>query len=291
MNLFRLKKAALAATNEFPKTVRVAPKTTNEIIEEIHETFYTEVDRLLAEARIGKSEESTKEDLIAKAQRLRSLGFGATKEVSEAFEEENRLRLVKQVNDEKASLVRAIQYFSHKYPHYKFITEQSVQRICEKYGLVYGAVSNYIGEVPEENLQHIEKFSIKEKDECYSLITRYYHRFEDEAGSYLSKSEAEVRERQKEAERKNWRDMGMWMQQSFSTEIIVKCPLEIAAPKKDFKITDRQEVRGFRIFDKPEIPDPVVLQPVFFEGKKHYLIVTAWGLEASDPIVVNEVMN
>ena len=31
-------------------------KTTNEVIEEIHETFYTEVDRLLASALVAKAE-------------------------------------------------------------------------------------------------------------------------------------------------------------------------------------------------------------------------------------------
>jgi len=34
-------------------------------------------------------------------------------------------------------------------------------------------------------------------------------------------------------------------------------------------------------------PDPVVLYPV----EKGYIIVTAWGDEASDPLVANEQMN
>ena len=36
-----------------------------------------------------------------------------------------------------------------------------------------------------------------------------------------------------------------------------------------------------------DIPDPVVLQPV----KGGYLILTAWGDEASDPLVINENFN
>ena len=38
---------------------------------------------------------------------------------------------------------------------------------------------------------------------------------------------------------------------------------------------------------RKHIPDPVVLQPV----KGGYLIITAWGDEASDEIVVNQKMN
>lgn len=34
-------------------------KTTNQIIDEIHESFFTEVDRLLADAKILKSDETT----------------------------------------------------------------------------------------------------------------------------------------------------------------------------------------------------------------------------------------
>jgi hypothetical protein len=65
----------------------------------------------------------------------------------------------------------------------------------------------------------------------------------------------------------------------------MKCPLEIAAPLKDFNMTGA-EVNGFKI-SKIEIPDPIVLKPVIFNNQKHYLIVTAWGLEAADELVVN----
>jgi hypothetical protein len=67
------------------------------------------------------------------------------------------------------------------------------------------------------------------------------------------------------------------------------CPLEIAAPASDFDTTG-MELKNFKL-SPIEFPDPIVLQPVFFEGSKHYLIVTAWGLEASDEMVVNEKMN
>ena len=50
------------------------------------------------------------------------------------------------------------------------------------------------------------------------------------------------------------------------------------------------ELKNFKL-SKIEIPDPVVLKPVFFKGMKHYLIVTAWGLEASDELVANQNHN
>jgi hypothetical protein len=46
-------------------------------------------------------------------------------------------------------------------------------------------------------------------------------------------------------------------------------------------------LKGTQIVDKVEIPDPIVLKPVCYKKRKYFLIVTAWGLEAADELVVN----
>ena len=53
------------------------------------------------------------------------------------------------------------------------------------------------------------------------------------------------------------------------------------------------EVQNFKLTEKKVIPvpDPVVMQPVLFNDIEYYLIVTAWGEEASDVEVVNQIMN
>lgn len=48
-------------------------------------------------------------------------------------------------------------------------------------------------------------------------------------------------------------------------------------------------IKNFKL--EKEIPDPIVLMPVFCYGRKNYLVVTAWGEEASDDLVVNQKMN
>ena len=63
----------------------------------------------------------------------------------------------------------------------------------------------------------------------------------------------------------------------------------MVAPVTDFDMFNR-EVVGHQITDIPA-KDPIVLQPVQYKGNKYYLIVTAWGLEASDESVLNPVMN
>ena len=258
-------------------------KSTNELVQEIHDTFYTEVDKLLADAKISRSLDTDKQELIDKCKRLKDLGFTNTKEVIEADIEIKRLEDLETENKQKENLIHAINHFSFKYPQYKFITEDSVLKICNKYGLVYGAIKRFIGDVPEKNLKHIEQFSVDVKDECFiSGMRSYSFRGPSRIGTdtYITNKEhADINE---------CKDGRGHCPTGFSL-INMKCPLEIAAPVKDFNM-DGMEVKDFKI-SKIEIPDPVVLKPVIYSGEKYYLIVTAWGEEASDEIVVNSKMN
>jgi hypothetical protein len=245
-------------------------KSVNEIIEEIHETFFTEVDKLLESAMIAKSLDTDKQSLIDKCARLKKLGFENTKEIKEAEIEIERLNSIKLENDEKQELFDAINYFSFKYPNYKFITKDSVEKICEKYKLFYGDIKIYTGDVPDENLKHIEDFKIDKNDECYVEKMRI--------GRTRTNIDSDYHNFKTYNEIKDYVDVKI-------------CPLEIVAPLKDFE-TDKTEtiIRKYGI-SHIEIPDPIVLKPVFFDHKKYYLIVTAWGLEAGDELVVNERHN
>lgn len=250
----------------------------NSIIEEIHETFYTEIDKLLKEAKILNSINTNKQDLIDKCNRLKSIGFTNTKEVKEAEKEIERLDKLKSENDHKKNLVEAINYFSFKYPNYKFITEESVKKICDKYNLVYGKVINYIGEVPTKNLKHIEDFKIDKGDECYLYVASTWGPF----GEYIhEKKYIPYEEKPKYNEGRSFR--------SSYTIDVNKCSLEIVAPLKDFNMKG-MEIKDFKV-SKIEIPDPVVLKPVIYNNQKYYLIVTAWGLEANDELVLNQRHN
>lgn len=257
-------------------------KTTNEVIEEIHESFFTEVNKLLAAAKIENSLYTDKQILIDKCARLKALGFTNTIEVKEAEGELERLEILRKDNKEKKTLIETINYFSFKYPNYKFITEESVKKICEKYNLVYGEIGKYIGTVPDKNLKHIEDFKVLEDDECF-IHEEHYSRFmmgdRIISKEYLSFSIFKsMLTRKSELLRLHHFDM-------YFREIDMKCPLEIAAPIKDFNMEGR-EVKDYKI-SKIEIPDPIVLKPVIFNKQKHYLIVTAWGIEAGDEIIVN----
>jgi hypothetical protein len=238
---------------------------TLKVIEEIHHAFYTEVDRLLESAKISNP---VNEKIIKKAERLRKLGFIKTKEVEIYIKS-------KMEEISKNERIELINYFSSKYPLYKLITKESVKSICNKYGLIYGPVNYYKGDVPDVNLRHIENFKISDNDKCFNVESFSSTWFTD----YNAFLEQENR-------KKEYLKLGRI---NISRHIIEESPLEIVAPVSDFDTTN-MKISDFKL-SKIKIPDPVVLQPVFYKGEKHYLIVTAWGNEASDSLIVNEKMN
>lgn len=274
------------------KSFKNSFKSTNKITEEIHNDFYTEVDKLLESALKSNSLETDKQGLIDKFDRLRELGFINTKEVKEAESEIQRIEMLRIENKSKSGIIEAINYFSLKYPQYKFITEDSVTSICKRYGLVYGEISKYKGSVPNLNLKKIEEFKINEEDECflsdrivYNPATGYIFSMSKIFRPFsFWKSKQEEDEIRQSLSIKNRSDA---LRSMNVRDLFIKCPLEIVAPQKDFDMTG-MEVKGFKI---SKIPDPIVLKPVFFNNEKHYLIVTAWGIKSSDEVVVNQKMN
>lgn len=248
-------------------------KSNDSIVAEIHETFYTEVDRLLEEAKKLESTETNLQDELKKAERLKKLGFNRAKIVSKATKEERRIQEIEEENKEKVLLGEIIMYFSNKYPLYRFITQDSVIQICDKYGLIFGPVSKYTGDVPDKNLEIMEKFEIKKEDKLYTCFNEYYDQIEEISYENYRKEQ--------NSEGDNYEDYIYDFEEA---------PLEIVAPSKDF---DHQgmELHGLHLTPKIEVKDPIVIQPVFHKERKGYLIVTAWGEEAGDENVVNPLSN
>lgn len=198
-------------------------------IEQVHSEFDSAHKVLIEQA---KKIISGTDDKVEKAIRLQKAGFGKVVEVKEN-EQEARIKLLAE------QTARIVEYYSRKYPLNKFITSEQVMIIAEKYNLVLGNVSDFIGFVPDKNLREIEKFKCDEADK------------EPEYSNGISNASA----------------------------------LKIVAPEKDFDMTGKRVQN--RVISEIPVPDPIVLQPV----KYGFLILTAWGDEASDPIVVNNINN
>lgn len=267
-------------------------KTNQELVKEIHTEFDTAADEMLAEANIilniGFSQQ--KEDRLAK------LGFARSKQAVEVDKAGEQKKLILQ--------------YRQTYPAHKFVTEEVVKQICEKYGLLLGGVSNFIGEVPEKNLAEIEAFKVKKED--YRDTNSWGSGMDSWATSFLQ-TESRLFRSGIDPFSPTWgidpaTPMGFitskprrWgtgsdLAQAYSTamwadyrkkeaekSLFHEKPLfQICAPENEFNTQGLKKV-GHELV--PE--DPIVLCPV----TGGYLVVTKWGLEASDPSVRDERMN
>jgi len=251
------------------KSLKVIEKTTisqksevyPKIIQEIHREFDIAGDKLIEEANIILG--NTPKINENKIELLKSLGFTQTNELVKAEKVKKQIEFTQQQ-------LEAVNYYRREYPFNKFITEKQVQAICQKYGLVCGDVSRYKGFVPEKNLKEIANFKLKEKD------VQYYRTYFGMFGSNITHEE--YSEHIALFSKKNYSSIH---RVSYHNSI---GKYKICAPLKEMDTMNMLITDGYKL---EHIPDPIVLQPV----QHGYLILSAWGDEASDEIVVNEIFN
>ncbi len=281
--------------NLFRKLLSNKPSDTySKDIATIHNEFETAGEKLLQESIQILKDCSLKD--VDKGKRLKELGFTSTPQSVEVEE-----TLIKRENAEQTA--NTVKDYSIKYPNNKFITEDMVVTICKKYGLVCGDLHRFKGFVPEVKLKDIEAFKKASKIPKIGKLTPYPKPYngdidlsvrninldefiEKKDGHYYHLNrpgKSELQQNIEDYDGVNW----------YGTVNIdgakIQCNLEIVglkicAPLKEMN-TEGMELDGIHLIK--QIPDPVVLQPI--EGG--YLVVTAWGDEASDPLVVNEKHN
>jgi len=245
-NLFKKKKPSVAVMNA--------------TIEQIHSEFDSASERLLKEAR----DIISKNKLADRGERLRELGFFKAAPVSQSIE-----------NKKNEALAAQIEYYQIHYPNNKFITEDLVKSICEKYGLVFGDAHYYKGDVPEKNIKEMESFKLRDEEkERRTNIDDYYMHAQRQA-SFDQLSNAINR-------RPVYNHHRISNPPSEVRGYFVQHPFKICAPEKDFDMSVYVR-KGYKLEY-----DPIVLQPV----KHGYLIVTKWGLsESANKELLNEKMN
>lgn len=263
------------------------------IVKQIHHEFEVAGEQLLVESLKILSNITT--DDFEKAKELWQYGFKSNPYAKEYIKVSSEIKL-------SSEIAKIILFYQQKYPLYKFIREDDVIKICDKYNLQWVGIEKFKGFVPTKNLNYIKQFTDKFPQDArrieiksisvefpwffsskywkiYKLLNRYNNQiiFHNDVsyGVALSRIVDDYS-----------------FVKSVQTEEL--SPLTICAPEKDIvkkTIKDRLiNFLGMRFrFMTPKIfvPDPVVLYPV----KDGYLIVTAWGDEASDPIVVNPINN
>lgn len=259
---------------------KIKNQNTQDVITAIHNEFDVAGEKLLTEAKeILASDIDT-----SKGERLSKLGFGSSKAAVDA-------KTVEDIRIRSRQIAERVEYFRTYYPSYKFITEEMVETICKKYGLLCGDASKYIGDVPAKNVAEIEKFKLREedKDDCFDFES-YGDNYSFGSMSRNISSLQGLGIRSIGVDIDRMYERAMMQSQSLSRYKAIpngkktQREFKICAPVKDF---DTRHMRIKDGYSLQEIPDPVVLQPV----KGGYLVVSKWGLEANDESLINETNN
>lgn len=271
-------------------------KTDAQLVEEIHNEFDAAQDRLLQQAKaIIESNNS----LSNKAERLKNIGFTASELV---LENENKKSILVK-NREQANL---IEYYKMHYPFQKFLTEGELNRICNKYNLIYAPISAYKKDVPDKNITEIEKAKPLENtlapEDVLKCKLNFHTWLVPTGGDFLHiwsiwryvlpsvidgnySSEYKVN-----AILNNKYNTGI---QYLVTDIenikFNRQGLFIAAPKSHFNKKGLMKNGELGMFNYSiTVPkDPIV----FRYCKGGIQVLSKWGLEASDEGLINEILN
>lgn len=252
-----------------------------EIVQQIHNEFRAAQKIYVTSLEEELSNLSKTEELemrIRKAEKMRSLGFiqaiGSDIKRSE-------LDKIKKTIEEKQKLLDIVMSYNVKYPIYKFISEEEVERLCNKYNLLLGSVFRFTGEIPDANLEEIIRFNeLIDEDDIPEERVLDESLLQRESIDVLFRKYVDIEN--SNSERRSYYS-------NYSSYSLGPAPFKICAPAELMDMEGAIVSDGFKVevSDPISYPDPVVLQPVH----KGYLIVTAWGNEASDPLVVNPIRN
>lgn len=255
-------------------------KEQNELVLKIHNDIDTAQDKLLSEAMIILKEMEVPKTTLSKMLRLKNLGFTKTTVVVET---ERKIEFSKEMLDRS----NIINHYKKTYPFLKFLTVDEFDNICDKYNLIYSNVSNYIKDVPDDNILEIESCQKLKKSDIINHGYRYHMKYFDRVPNNARK----------------WFDSQLFDKENYrDDELRDLCPitfdsgyiydsngvravkidsndLYIAAPKSHFDLSGVNQVSRFGYL-KTEIEpkDPIVFR--FVKGGLQ--ILSKWGLEGDD---------
>lgn len=227
-------------------------------VQEIHNNFktisfqYSDVD-----SKIQNLEKLLEKEKI-KVSKLNPLGFNNTAHHQKILDYKNQIYWLKLNNE-------AFLYFNSKYPLYKFITFKNIIELNNKYNLVLGDFSQYLGEVPDKNIEEINSFKIDENDTGFEIFPYF------ERNGVKKYNTAEEINTLLNTDYKNYRSS----------------PHKLATKLPKFQIVASEHLMSKS--NKKDIDDPIVVSPVLYKSNLFYLIITAWGDEAKE--VFNPIYN
>jgi hypothetical protein len=231
-----------------------SPKPRREYPANAVELIHQEVDTLVAEMPviIEKRMLQFEGPDFAYARRLKAVGLTGTKQYIHQ----------KAKIDEYETIERellALRELQQTYPLRKFVLEKDLEKLMVKWEMVMAPLDRYTGEIPEKNLADIEAYKLV--DEKFQAV--------DWASTFHAARRGYIQ-----------------MFYSMDDTRVKGVDFRIIAFPTDLNLDGLTKNKKGLMYDYPK--DPIVV------NKLQYTIcevVTKWGPEASDPLLVNPNMN
>ena len=190
-------------------------------------------------------------------------------------------RLYKAIVDSRVLLSE----YNEKYlGQYKFILHPQLERVCEKYNLYLRELKYYIGDIPVKNINDISKFEVCIEDlflKSRDGVVRDRHSYGLVATNATTRiSSGNLR----------YANLGKLCSifPEVKRKLKIACVRELLHPeafaRSESRIIDNSGERP-PLFEVDL--DPIIL----IEVNGGYIIITAWGDEANDELVVNQNHN
>lgn len=282
-------------------------------VNQLKKVSFKEVHKMLEENFVFLKKDINVQDFKEKGDFLSNIGFKES--------------IATKLYNELANKQNIIQEYENKYKGlYKFILEPQLERLCEKYNLFVRPTRFYKGDIPTKNIQDLKNFRFYIEDifDMEAKVGDLYGKKDMTKGMIFNSSKHRF-ELSKNCKNLYAQSFGDFYNQYLSTrviesfnyhfaEILDKCEdgyfngacsldfylklfpndnLLIAAPDTMF-LADAFKDSKERIVDIPEIVanfqvdiDPIVLLKV----NHGYLVLTAWGDEANDELIINPLNN
>lgn len=228
---------------------------------------------------------SDNEAITTKGSLLNKFGFTKTPTAQLARSVEVTVHNKSAILRQKESAQELAKNYAFEYPGYKFVTDEIFDRVREKYNLFTGEPKKYIKEIPDENVNDLNKFMVMndENQEYHAVSMWMYHNREviqntgdffivqgihspnlsgtkEECEKYISEHNKKAKDRQSRV------DLAIE-----ETKILITAPL-------DHFDLNRSEIKGRDIVDI-KVDDPIITKKV----KGGHIIITAWDKEADIP--------
>jgi len=251
-------------------------------IAEMHEDFYSKIneDIALIESYIPSKIEVTNKEK-EKYNVLRNLGFRNEDVV--IHEQKLQLYYTNKYEELKRSSIKTLMLsMKQKYPHYKFITIESLFSLCNKYKLVIGRPDNFLGTIPDKSVKDLSNFKVDNEDKAVEdnkgLLCREFNNIYPSLASNLRIAAHDSLFRE---DSRNILMHPINVEDVLRVSNIEKDPIVFQPVEMKFKTDFMIDSKGSYIDRNP----PYSFTQVGF------LIITAWGDEAHDSNAINEKMN